>query len=585
MRGVKTVVKRDRIVIDSLNGALTGFQGSVADNPSSVAIYKGRLKKIPGEESSPVAINTYDESNMHLLSRQEFSGKQLAAEYSYQYDETVTSPVPVTRRCIKGDSKGQELHYDGLGHVVSGSYLKDNKTVLFTLAYRKNAKYADELLRGHFIWPHITITVDWSVAHPKRPGELDMCVPHSKVTSATFVQGDNVWHNVWDYDHRSHPIITSRLNGLDAETPDMIKHDWFGVLKKPKYRKFELDNPLSSFTSLRSTLTSRLLGKNARWSPSSTSHARTHLWKTWKTSKDLDAVTTRWLDETALRHDDILKPYWTARDTGRLSAAAKYLDARADAILARVDVDPDVSAWSNITYKISDLYSFGQGGDTRINTRTVSTQMRDSDETLHILAMDTGTWPNEGGGVSACRRDMVNDLKTIRWHVLAESANDFGVPKFQVEKNVQSLTVLPLWGLDFLTPTHGVFTDSLDSAIQIRSHNTKDADIRANFLPILRTLVRCSRAITFTSTHVRDSTQALLGLNSYFETDRHWSEVWMSDVVKAEWRKLWLTESMENAIPISEWLDAEHPTLLHLDNALDMWSRCEWKQDRRATCS
>lgn len=47
----------------------------------------------------------------------------------------------------------------------------------------------------------------------------------------------------------------------------------------------------------------------------------------------------------------------------------------------------------------------------------------------------------------------------------------------------------------------------------------------------------------------------------------------MSDVVKDAWRELWLTEDMDNARPISQWLNAEHPTLTHLDNALDMWQR------------
>lgn len=47
----------------------------------------------------------------------------------------------------------------------------------------------------------------------------------------------------------------------------------------------------------------------------------------------------------------------------------------------------------------------------------------------------------------------------------------------------------------------------------------------------------------------------------------------MSDVVKDSWRELWLTEEMENARPISEWLEAEYPTLTHMDNALDMWQR------------
>ena len=47
----------------------------------------------------------------------------------------------------------------------------------------------------------------------------------------------------------------------------------------------------------------------------------------------------------------------------------------------------------------------------------------------------------------------------------------------------------------------------------------------------------------------------------------------MSDIVKEEWRSLWLSEDTENARPITDWLDAEYPTMAHLDNALDMWQR------------
>ncbi|KAJ9092274.1 hypothetical protein QFC21_006916 [Naganishia friedmannii] len=572
MQGVKTVIKRTRVVIESLDGPLTGFPTVLPGGLVQLSIYQGRPKHLPGESQSAVAVNTYG-SSLVLRQRQEYAGKQLTNVYTYEYDKAVSLTVPVTRKCTEGMSKGQVLYYDGHGHIISGSYQKDSDLVQFTLSYRKNANYADELLRGHFVWPHIAIIVEWCAAHPKHLGRLDMSLPYTKVTAATFTQGADVWRSIWDYDHRSHPVIRTTLNGTQVETPAMVLHDWFGVLKKPNYRGFAADNPLCGFTSLRTNLFSRMLGQNAKWSRVSTSSARTHLWQSWKNDKNLDAVTSRWLDELALRSDRILKPYWRARDICRLISAAKYLDTYSDAILVRTDVDPDISAWSSITYKISDLYSFGQGGDTRINTRTLSTQMQDSRDTLHILAMDTGTWPNEGGGVSACRRDVVNDLKSIRWHVIAESANDFGTPKFQIERNIQSLTVLPLWGLDFLTPTHGVFMDSLDSAIQIRSQNTNDLDIKRNFLPILTTLVRCSRAIKFDTNHIQDSTRALVDLNSYFEADRHWSQVWSSEIVKARWRQLWLTEDVENAIPISQWLNAECPTLLHLDNALDMWSR------------
>jgi len=269
-----------------------------------------------------------------------------------------------------------------------------------------------------------------------------------------------------------------------------------------------------------------------------------------------------------------LKPYWRARDWGKLNTAARYLSSKADLIMARVDTDDEIGSWTHIAYKFSDLLNFGQGGDARINTRTQEAQMNDTDSELHVLALDTGTWPNEGGGVSGCRRDLVNNLDSIRWHILSENANDFGVPKFQIEKNVQSLTVLPLWGLDFLTPTHGVFEDCLDSAVQDKSNGTTDADIFENFLPILKKLVRGSRALVINREMIEEMTQALLDLNTYFEPSRHWSDVWTSGIVKQAWQELWLTEEMENVRPISQWLEAEQPTFTHFEQALDMWQRC-----------
>jgi hypothetical protein len=334
------------------------------------------------------------------------------------------------------------------------------------------------------------------------------------------------------------------------------------------------DDPLLPFRHTGSNFLVRAFQRRTKWSSISTSTARNHLWKTWKSSKDVDAVTARWLDELALRSDKILQPYWRRRDFGLLSSAKAYLHSYADPILAKTDLDPDVSAWSLICYKYGDLDSCGQGGDAGIRTRSQATQVQDSSKTLHVLAMDTGTWPNEGGGVSACRRDMVNDLSTIKWHVIAENANDYGTPKFQTERNVQSLTILPLWGMDFLTPKHGVFKGFLDSEIQERFNATTPLDIRENFFPILTSLVKCARAIKFDRQHIEEASRALVDLSTYFES-RHWSEVWMSDTTKEKWRELWLSEDISNASTISEWFEAEKPTLAHMDNALDMWHRCK----------
>jgi len=241
--------------------------------------------------------------------------------------------------------------------------------------------------------------------------------------------------------------------------------------------------------------------------------------------------------------------------------------------MASADVHHDVSGWTMLAYKISDLYSMGQGGDTSINTRTTSGQITDGHEQLHILATDTGTWPCEGGGVSCCRRDMVNNLQYVKWHIVAETANDSGIPRFQIEQNVQSVKILPLWGLDFLTPTHGIIENQLDTAMDAKLLSTNARDIERNFIPILECLIRGARTLKFDLASVDEYTINLIRLNTYFQT-RNWGAVWKSSVVKYKWRELWLSNADANSRGIKEWFNMEKPTIADLDMALDLYSRC-----------
>lgn len=581
MRGTTVSMGKKRVTMEGMFGPSTGFfvarsGGSIfssqSNGPVDFHVYSGRHKTQPEDQAKLVAVNSYDRS-LVLRKKAEYAKEAVTNLYEYEYGKAEGSRIPMQRNCITGRRAGELVRYDERGYISSGSYMKDGNLVKFQFSYRKDARFDDELLRANFELAHIKMAVSWCFPPLEHPERLETWLPYAKVTEATFIEGDKIYRSQWTYDHRSHPVIDTVLNDKPIDTPPMILYDWFGILKKPTDCCFLRENPLFSFTSAGSSMASRALRSNTKRYPVSTSLARTHLWKTWKQGKDLDAVTTRWLDEAALRSEMILRPYWTRRDLGMLKSAATYLERNADAVMARSDIDPDVSSWCSLAYKYSDLVSFGQGGDSKINTRRQETQIRDSDDVLHVLAHDTGTWPNEGGGVSACRRDMVNNLQTIRWHVIAENANDFGIPKFQIERNVQSLSVLPLWGMDFLTPTHGVFQDYRDSAVQQRLHKTSDADIRINFFPILESLVKCARAIKFDRSHVEEASQALLDLNSYFASERHWSQVWMSDTVKEKWQELWLSEDVTNARPMSQWLEAEYPTLLHLDTALDMWHR------------
>lgn len=581
MKGISTVVGKHKIDVESLNGPSTCFFNTLPDGTKELHQYSGELKENPNGTWNLMAINIYSDK-LILQQREEYSKEQRVNVFKYEYQDVKKSrsKVPMARECIDGALKGQIVRYDKRGYITSGSCMKDGNLTQFKFFYRKNAKHEDELLRAEFNLAHINIEVAWSAPPAKNPHKLDKWIPFVKVTEATFtdltdLEGHKVYKSRWTYEHKHHPTISTTLHDVEVETPPMIQHDYFKVLKKPQNCSFVSENPLFLFKSATSSYFERMLCLNRKFYPISTSRARTHLWKAWKTGKILDAVTARWLDERSLRSDRDLGPYWRARDTSRLDKATNYIDSRVDTIMARVDIESEISSWTPLAYKMSDLSTFGQGGDARINTRSQSSQMRDTEDELHVLAFDTGTWPNEGGGVSACRRDMVNNLNSIRWHIVAENANDFGVPKFQIEKNVQSLTVLPLWGMDFLTPTHGVFQNILDSEVQRKSHETRDDDIRKKFIPILKTLVRGARAINIDRQMIEESTKALIDLNTYFESGRHWGDVWLSPIVKQAWRELWLAENVENARSIEEWLQAECPTLLHLDSALDMWHRCK----------
>jgi hypothetical protein len=209
-------------------------------------------------------------------------------------------------------------------------------------------------------------------------------------------------------------------------------------LKKPTNFSFHDDDPLISFKSLRSHAVLRWLGLNTHHNPVSTSHARSRLWKAWKETPGFDGVIVRWLDEKLLRKEPLLRKYWRRRDRGDLASAEAFLNENADSIMAAIDLDNSISGWAPLAFKITDLYSFGQGGDANSRTRSAAPDF--NDDTLQVLAVDSGTWPNEGGGVSACRRDMINNLRSVNWYMIAESANDFGLPKHQASFPISSLS-------------------------------------------------------------------------------------------------------------------------------------------------
>jgi len=127
--------------------------------------------------------------------------------------------------------------------------------------------------------------------------------------------------------------------------------------------------------------------------------------------------------------------------------------------------------------------------------------------------------------------------------------------------NVRSLKVIPLWGLDFLTPTHGLFKDRLDTEVEHVPGDATKLDVKRNFLPILKSLVKGARTSNFSHSDILQTTRALVNLNTYFSESKHWGAVWTSSVVKEAWRNLWISEDLVSPTPSEGWFQTEIPTI------------------------
>lgn len=215
------------------------------------------------------------------------------------------------------------------------------------------------------------------------------------MTEAVFVLDADVWEVKYIYDHKFDPTIITRLNGEIVDIPPLIKYDHLGVLQKPSSITFLDDNPLFSISNVKPNFIVRWLGFSTHRFVVSTSQARSWLWQAWKENRNFDGVIVRWLDERLMRHNSVLRPYWSKRDWGFLNAAEVYLTQNSDSVIATADLDNTISVWTPLAMKINDLYAFGPGGDATSRTRANYIAQDENDDTLHILAIDTGTWPNE----------------------------------------------------------------------------------------------------------------------------------------------------------------------------------------------
>lgn len=570
-------------VEDASMNAVTFMDGEVA----CVRVYKGKHATMPKTHENLTSMGFYG-ARQRLLRRQMYQNGNLKAEYNFEY-RNETAELPIRKELTWSEKKIATANnatvavtYDAFGRLSTGQQTLDGLTYDFKYYY---ARKSDDVVKIDFECQDEEVRVEaFYGSKPRRKADnIHKWLPAKHLMKLVVKVGQRPPEvTTWSYDHNAHPTLTSTVQGNVVPTPKYASEDHFKLTKPPKETNYLEEDLVWGFRNA-FKINRNCVGRfflsffdlDVRRTRLTTWKFREALWKKWKAGFDIDAAAAVHLDEQALRHEPLLKPYWRARDRGDLHSAIKFLKKHVDAVEGAIDLAPEVGGWTFLAIKMSNLFSMGPAGDMVVNTRSTETfnVVGKDKPSLHVLAADTGTWPTEGGGVSCCRRDMVDNLDRVKWHIIAEVANDLGMPRFQTTKNVQSVKLLAQWGLDFFTAHHGVLENYLDGQVEDRINIVSDAEIEKNFVPILKVLVRGARTRKFTKKQIQDLTQMLLDLNSYF-AHRDWRQVWKSEPVRRAWHRFWLSDTLgENVNLIGDMLTIEQPTMKELDSTLDLYMR------------
>lgn len=585
--GMSRSLQGDTIRIDSPFQKLTGFITRDQDSNLVVEVFDGQIESKEGNKPKTVA--HYD-SKYRLICSDDGSGDEKSLSRTvYQYDQNGKKRWPISK--TTGD--GFTAYYDNYGRVLRGETTRKNMTFTFEYLYKKRPKGNSDVLRATFTChtsaTPIYYTVYWCVQPRAGSDNISDWTASSKTQRVVATVDDLTYDMKWSYLHPHHPDVDTEIHGSDGTTfvgkaPPHIVRDEYGFYVKPKNVAFEYEDLLVHHSSRNLAGVAREVKKKpflflTRTPKAKVVHRklptavlRTFLWTSWGKSKNVDAVTCCFIDEMILRKEKLLSKYWTLRDCGRFDEAADILDKTLDQVVSAIDPTSEATDKCFLQIKASDLFTMGLGKDANQLTTRLQSAYADTPNRTSVVFSDNGCWPDNPGGVSNCRRDLVNGHTTIRGHCLAESANDFGLPRYQIERNVNSLKILPLWGLDGKTPYHGLIDNLLQTQVDERINDTHEKeDISGIFIPLLRTFVRGARARRYTREDLVTYSNVVLQINRYFE-HCDFNKTWNYDKVFLAWIEAWLYDYNDpNISNVADYFEIEKPSMTDFREALNLY--------------
>ncbi|KAH6896747.1 hypothetical protein B0T10DRAFT_506131 [Thelonectria olida] len=584
-KGARRKIVKNSVIVELPRKTITGF-ASVNDNKTmTLKVYSGSLKEAP--KIKPLFIDTYDEE-LRLRSREDGDG----GACTYQYDGH--SRWPATK-VIAGEDSRSVGYYDKYGRIIQGTCAFGEHEYVFQYHYKSKTS---DILRADYKLASSSSNDMLSVFWGKPVNIEDYnWVPSKNIGLIVKLDSKNrkTYTSEYEYLHRRDAAITTYVqeaNGVKtavAKAPEIFARE-ADLLVRPKNLSFDSDDLLiyhsilqvrqmrryaGSVPSLVSSLNPLswiVLWNQRKYARVSTWRIRTELWSHWLKSGTVDAVTACWMDELILREERLLRPYWRARDSGRLEDARRHLDAKIEQITAAIDIETDVSEVTLLAIKTADLYAMGLGSDATEVTARPQDCFNDTHNRISVIFNDVGCWPVAPGGVSNCRKDLVNGHETIRNHVLSECANDYQNPRFQIEKSVQSLKLLPLWGIDGGTASHGLITNLLESQVDEKVADTDvQRDIVGVFVPLLMEFVKGARSKRLAPRDLIKYSNVVLSMAKYYE-HKDYAFTWQSKEVEDAWVASWMTGYDDaNIQNPSECFEIERPSIPDFRDALGIF--------------
>ena len=589
-KGARRKIKGNSIIVELPRKVLTGFASSDDAAAMVVDVFEGSHRLAP-QKGKAIYKAIYDEQ-LRLKAR--VDNGTLATTYNYANDH---SRWPLSKEVNENLFRTVGF-YDKYGRICRGTMTINEKEYAFQYHYKATPKGNSDVLSADFKLINSDsedmLSVFWGTSLLEDVTNYDW-VPSDRVCRMVKVSEGKTYVTEAEYQHRRDPLITSFLEEDDgrktaiAKAPKIFDQEAL-FLARPGNLSFDSDDLLVYHSKLQVKQMRRAALRKHTWMsflnpfnwlglygrrvyrPIPTWRLRTELWSAWLKSGTIDAPTACWLDELILREEPLLRKYWRFRDKGRLHDAKRALDKHIDQVVSAIDIMTDVSEVCALSIKSSDLYAMGLGKDaTEVTTRPQDC-FRDTEDRVSVIFNDIGAWPEAPGGVSNCRRDLVNGHSTVRNHVLAECANDFGIPRFQIEKNVQSLKLLPLWGLDRKTAHHGLIDNLLQSQVDEKVRDTDvQRDIVGVFIPLLKDFVKGARTRRYSREGLIKYSNVMLSMSKYYE-HKDYSRTWESKEVERAWVDAWLMPYNDpNILDPESCFELERPSMHDFREALGIY--------------